>query len=107
MKNAAAGVVTICLSLVARVEITLARSPLANQPDAISAGLKLFVAGGTACHGSNGEGGRGPDLVRAWFVRKASDGRVFDTIRNGVPGTEMPPSRMPEQNIWQIVAFLR
>jgi putative heme-binding domain-containing protein len=90
-----------------RPETAPARNPLADQPAAISAGQKLFVAGCSACHGSNGEGGRGPDLVRAWFVRKASDGRVFDTIRNGVPGTEMPPSRMPEQNIWQIVAFLR
>ena len=82
-------------------------NPLAGQPAAIGAGQKLFVAGCSACHGSNGEGGRGPDLVRAWFVRRASDRHVFDVIRNGVAGTEMPPSRLPEQSIWQIVAFLR
>ncbi len=107
MKPAAWILWAVWLSTAARPETTPAKNPLADQPAAINAGRKLFVAGCSACHGSNGEGGRGPDLVRAWFVRKASDGRVFDTIRNGVPGTEMPPSRMADQSIWQIVAFLR
>jgi putative heme-binding domain-containing protein len=99
----------LLLSSLSRAETPAdpAKNPLADQPGAISEGQKLFRAGCGSCHGVNGEGGRGPDLVRAWFVRRASDRHVFDVIRNGVPGSEMPPSRMPEQNLWQIVAFLR
>jgi putative heme-binding domain-containing protein len=37
----------------------------------------------------------------------ATDERLFQTVRKGVPGTEMPPSSMLDAQIFQILAYLR
>ena len=110
-KRAGACIFLVALSLLAqdRQEVTSKdeKNPVAGQPIAIAAGKKLFLEGCSGCHGPNGEGGRGPNLVRAWFVRDATDRHLFEAIKNGVPGSDMPLSHLPEQSIWQIVAFLR
>src|SRR5499427_9483932 len=53
--------------------------------------------------------------VRAHDLTRVSDsGRTIDClfkkVRNGVPGTEMPANplaRMPDQEVWQVLAYLR
>ena len=52
-------------------------------------------------------GYRGPDLM-AFVAGGATDERLFDTIRKGVPGTEMPPQgrTMSDDDILQIIAYL-
>jgi putative heme-binding domain-containing protein len=35
------------------------------------------------------------------------DGRLFAVVRKGIPGTEMPPSTLPDAEVWRIVAYLR
>jgi cytochrome c oxidase cbb3-type subunit III len=32
---------------------------------------------------------------------------LFQTIQNGIPGADMPPTKLPESQLWQIVAFVR
>jgi mono/diheme cytochrome c family protein len=39
-----------------------------------------------------------------------TDDKLFDVVRRGVPGTEMPPSdpqRVPDRDIWQTLAYLK
>jgi putative heme-binding domain-containing protein len=36
-----------------------------------------------------------------------ADNKIFDIIRNGVPGTDMPSNRLADQEIWEIVSFIR
>ena len=83
------------------------RNPFAGQPDAILAGKKLFAASCSGCHGANGEGGRGPSLIEGRMIRRSSDMALFASIRKGVPGTDMPPTNLPDDQIWQVVAFVR
>ena len=35
------------------------------------------------------------------------DERLFQTVRKGVPGTEMPPSTLPDDDVLMIIAYLR
>ena len=46
------------------------------------------------CHGMDATGYRGPDLT-ALMSSDVSDERLFQTLRKGVPGTEMPRKRRP------------
>src|SRR6266478_499136 len=83
------------------------RNPFAGQPDAILAGRKLFVASCSGCHGANAEGCRGPNLTEGRQIRRLRAGALFASIKSGVPGTDMPPSNLAEDQIWRLVAFVR
>ena len=83
------------------------KNSLNGQPEAIDAGRKLFAGACGVCHGPNGEGGRGPNLTTGRETRRLDDRGLFDSIRKGVPGTDMPPSNLPEDKLWQVVAFVR
>src|SRR5438128_4141601 len=83
------------------------KNPLLGQPAAIAEGKRLFSEGCSGCHGTNAEGGRGPNLAKGDVVREANNRRLFASIKNGIKGTEMPPSPLPEEKIWQMVTFLR
>src|SRR5262245_50159339 len=60
------------------------------------------------CHGLDGTGYRGPDLIAA-MAGGLTDERLFDTIRKGVPGTEMPGQGIDtaDDDILQLIAYLR
>ncbi len=83
------------------------KNPFAGKPEAVEAGRKLFLESCSGCHGPNGEGGRGPNLARGEQVRSKTDLEVFEVVRQGVPGSDMPPSRMPEDDVWRVVSFVR
>src|SRR4029079_1909942 len=70
-------------------------------------GKKLFAASCSGCHGANAEGGRGPSLLDGRRVRRLTDRALFTSIRSGVPGTDMPPIDLPDDQIWRLAAFLR
>jgi len=83
------------------------RNPLAGQPDSILAGKKLYAASCSGCHGANAEGGRGPNLAEGRQIRRLNDTALFASIKKGVPGTDMPPTNLPDDQIWQVAAFVR
>jgi cytochrome c oxidase cbb3-type subunit III len=83
------------------------RNPFAGQADAVVAGRKLFATSCSGCHGANGEGGRGPNLTSGRAVRRSNDRALFSSIRSGVPGTDMPPTNLPDDQIWRMVSFIR
>jgi putative heme-binding domain-containing protein len=83
-----------------------ARNPRQGDPAAIQAGGALFRERCADCHGADAKGVSGPDLTRLWTT-EASDERVFQTIRSGVPGSIMPSSSAPDAELWAIVAYLR
>jgi alcohol dehydrogenase (cytochrome c) len=76
------------------------------QAPAAAAGAKLFADTCAACHGADAKGDNGPNLTTIW-ASGATDDRVAETIRRGVPGSVMPPSRASETEIRAIVAYLR
>ena len=78
---------------------------------AVDAGQRRFLQLCSGCHARNGEGGQGegqgPNLVTSWEVRRAQDRELFAFIRNGVKGTAMPPFALPDDQIWELAAFVR
>jgi putative heme-binding domain-containing protein len=83
-----------------------ASSPPA-KPENVQAGKELFGQVCAACHGSNGEGGRGPNLESGFEVRRESDQEMFDLIRSGVRGSGMPAFSFPDEKVRQLIAFIR
>ena len=82
------------------------RNPFETNEEAIRIGASLFAARCADCHGPDAKGRLGPDLTRRW-VRGESDESAFRIVRNGVPGSSMPPSTAPDNELWAIVAHLR
>lgn len=78
-----------------------------GNPEAITQGQALFVTVCSGCHGVHGEGGRGPQLIDASNARRASNRELFNWIQNGIPGTDMPPITLPDEQIWRLAAFVR
>src|SRR5258708_974775 len=60
------------------------------------------------CHGADGsEGDRAPALAGTRRFFRLSESAIFDTVKNGIPGSTMPASGLPDNDIWGIVAFIR
>lgn len=81
---------------------------LAGKPEAIKEGQSLFRTACGLCHGVDGRGGtRGPDLTSGRWTHGSSDAAIFRAITKGVPGTQMPPNDLTEEETWMILAYLR
>jgi putative heme-binding domain-containing protein len=85
-----------------------ASNPLAGDAEAIRYGTGLFRARCANCHGMDARGVRGPDLTLLWTTGHTDRG-IFQTVRRGIPGTEMPAqtARTKDEDIWKILAYLK
>lgn len=83
------------------------RNPYEGQPNAIRAGQKLFRRDCAECHGTDARGSdRAPSLRPA--IQSATPGELVWFLKNGDLPAGMPSwSRLPDQQRWQIVAFLK
>ena len=83
-------------------------NPMAADPNAVTAGAKLFRQNCAKCHGDRGEGvGKKPALTTD-RVRAATPGELEWLLRNGSLRNGMPSwSRLPEPQRWQIVSYLK
>jgi len=96
-----------CVALAQRRNRDLTPNPLAGNPEAIAAGQKLFVSACGGCHGLNAEGGRGPNLADGRLIRRSSARTLFNVVKQGVPGSDMPAFPLPDEKIWQLLAYVR
>ena len=76
-------------------------------PQDVEDGGRLFRANCVGCHGPNGDLVPGVDLGHGKFKRATTDADIAGIIRNGIPGTPMPPSNFTEFQAETIVAYLR
>lgn len=93
-----------------------ATNPVANNPQAISAGRAAYTGSCAVCHGAKGDG-RGTfgtstypdatDLTKV--VAERSDAQLFWIVKNGLGFTAMPAfgSQYRDDQIWGLVAFMR
>ncbi len=83
-------------------------NPLGGDPAAVTQGRNVYRGRCAVCHGIDAKGFRGSDLTSGDWVHGGSDGQIFKTILEGVPGTEMPanPNMSPDE-IWRVLAYLR
>jgi len=83
-------------------------NPFTSDPAAIAAGKMLYQETCQACHGEQAHGDRGPALTTGSFEHGNEDDDIFQNIRTGIPGTQMPAfPGLATDDIWRIVAFLR
>ena len=82
------------------------RNPAIGDPASIAAGAKLYATSCAGCHGPDGSGGRGPNLVRRAVWHPLGDEDIFKVIRDGVPGADMPPTNLTDDETWKLVAFI-
>ena len=83
-------------------------NPLEHDPDAVTAGKKLFGQHCSECHGQTAEGTRRAPTMRSSDVQEAAPGAVFWVITNGVVWHGMPVwSKLPEPQRWQLVSYIK
>src|SRR5690349_3396122 len=107
----------LCLAFFVSVRLlaqdTQTKHPATNNPhlgneSSIRSGMGMFRVACADCHGLDAGGYRGPDLIAA-LAGGMTDERLFDVIRKGVPGTEMPSrgTDTADDEILQVIAYLR
>jgi putative heme-binding domain-containing protein len=70
------------------------------------AGRKAYLSFCANCHGAQGLGGRGPSLAQP-LSRAPDDEALTRVILQGIPGSEMPPTRLIEQEVRDLIAYVR
>ena len=98
-------------------EAAKVKNPVTATPESVAAGKQIFTQKCATCHGSNGEGGPGNDLIPAApslvdekWDHGSTDGEIFDVIKNGVPpDLNMIPwaDTLKETDMWNVVNYLR
>jgi cytochrome c oxidase cbb3-type subunit 3 len=84
-------------------------NPVEGQAESIRRGSLFYRARCAGCHGLDAHGVSGPDLT-AVLAGGMSDQRFFQTVRRGVPGTEMPlfdGEHTTDTQVWEVLAHLR
>jgi putative heme-binding domain-containing protein len=89
-----------------RSETYPGKNPHLNNKESIRGGMSLYRRMCGDCHALDATGYRGPDLT-ALLAAGTPDERLFQVIRKGVPGSEMPASNRPDHELLQIIAYLR
>lgn len=99
----------LCWPLVAQHEKEggKGKNPFLGDPKAVDAGQQLFINGCAGCHGAEGQGGRGPNLRDRVFWHPLDDETLFGSIKSGIKGSAMPAANLPDDQVWQLVAFVR
>jgi putative heme-binding domain-containing protein len=78
------------------------------QADVIAEGHEIYNRSCTTCHGLNATAGdRAPALAAEREYLRTSEKDMFEAIRNGIPGSLMPASTLPDGDIRKLVAYLR
>lgn len=86
---------------------TAATSPMPS-PQTIEQGRSLYNRSCTSCHGQDGTAGdRAPALAARRRYLRTSERDLFDAIKDGIGGTLMPASPLPDTDVSKIVAYIR
>jgi cytochrome c oxidase cbb3-type subunit 3 len=76
-------------------------------PADIERGGQTFLSSCAVCHGPDGDTIAGVNLASGTFRHGTSDQELVNIIRNGIPGTAMPPNNLTEAQAGLVVAYLR
>jgi putative heme-binding domain-containing protein len=80
---------------------------LAQDPDPVQQGRKLFQGQCAVCHGIDGHGSTGPSLIRPKLPRAQDEAALLKVIAEGIPNTGMPGSwQMAEREVKWTAAYV-
>lgn len=91
---------------VQRADLRKMANPLARNPAAVEAGRAHYGERCAGCHGHDGRGAEGPSLYRSRVVARGAAGELFEILKYGIPGTEMVPVGLSDEQLWQIVSYV-
>jgi mono/diheme cytochrome c family protein len=101
------------------------KNPVPSSPASIAAGKQYYDGNCAACHGDRAQGAvkaglaisildeqkarQPPDLTDEQWDHGSTDGEIFTVIKRGLPPTMMAgfDGGIPDQDIWNIVNYLR
>ncbi len=84
------------------------RNPYAGNPEALQAGKKLFARHCASCHGADAKGHEDAPSLYSSQVQTATPGAMFWFLKNGNLRGGMPAwSKLPDQQLWQLVTYLQ
>lgn len=73
----------------------------------IESGARVYGAHCVRCHAETGDAVAGVDLATGVYTRAGSDAELMGLLRDGVPGTAMPPNDFTDIELTGLVAYLR
>lgn len=84
-------------------------NPLANDPNAVEEGKKLFASMNCAgCHGYDAKGNMGPDLTDTEWRYGGTPIDIYKSIYEGrAKGMPAWGNTLPPATIWQLVAYIQ
>jgi mono/diheme cytochrome c family protein len=83
-------------------------NPYAGQADAAAAGANLYRNNCAKCHGAEAEGKGSRPTLKSDRIKNATDGELAWILKNGEAFKGMPGwGGLPEQERWQLVAYVR
>ncbi len=77
------------------------------QPGDLQQGQQLYESLCGSCHGPQGNGGRGANLAQPQLRRATDDQALFNIIRRGIRGTEMPSSPLTPSQVSSVAAYVK
>ena len=93
--------------LILMLALSAAQAQLPKDAASLAAGKKLYEYHCAFCHGQ-GDDGFAANLVSPHLPHAPTDNALFNTIKNGIPGTDMAASLgMTDKEVWQVAAFVR
>jgi putative heme-binding domain-containing protein len=95
----------LCATALTTAALAQTRPALAPPTDAAT-GKQIFDSQCAWCHGTDGEGGTGPNL-RGKLSHATDLKSIADIIQNGIPGTEMPSLGLTERSARQTATYLQ
>jgi putative heme-binding domain-containing protein len=86
-----------------------AAQPLADaNPEDVVHGTRVFEIHCARCHGIDGVGGEGPNLMRENLRRSTEDDALLEIVDNGIAGTDMPGhGSLNTREIRNVAAYVR
>jgi putative heme-binding domain-containing protein len=97
----------LALLIASTLTLSAQHNPHTTDSD-ITQGKRIFQGHCAGCHGPGGEGGRGAILARPTLTNAIDDATLFQILKDGIRGTEMPPApELTEHEKWQVAAFVK
>ena len=84
-------------------------NPFESQGDSVAAGALIYADHCSHCHGKLAEGtSKRPALRSERVQHQATEGDLYWLLSNGNMKKGMPPwTKLPDQQRWQVIAYLK
>ena len=103
------GVAAVCAAGLIESVNAVPQAPGAGRGAAPQPGAALWADQCAGCHGTGAVAGRAPNLFDETWLSRVDDARITDTIKHGLPDTEMPAfgASLNDQQTFQLIQHIR